>query len=96
MFIIIYMFVQFYILQKEEKLNFLVMLERAVEITYWECWTASNALVAGRKSLTATSLFSFFLSDTFVKVLKDHILKFLFILAHRNSKRTHHEKFINF
>lgn len=32
-----------------------------------EYWIASYAAEAGRKSLTATSLFSFFLSDYYVK-----------------------------
>lgn len=42
--------------------------------TYMEYWIASTALVAGKKSLTATSLFSFFLSELLVKNSSIHIV----------------------
>jgi len=35
--------------------------------TYIECWMASTAVDGGKNSLTATSLFSFFLSKPYVK-----------------------------
>lgn len=37
--------------------------------TYMERWTASRAATAGKNSLTATSLFSFFLSMSLSRIL---------------------------
>lgn len=51
---------------------------------YMECWTASWAAFEGKKSFTATSLFSFFLSELFVKERKKKSLLFVPIV-HKSS-----------
>lgn len=48
------------------KRNGLVCTSQII-VAYIECSIASKAVEAGRKSFTATSLFSFFLSNSFMK-----------------------------
>ena len=55
-------------------------------ISYIECFTASHACSAGRKSLTATSLFSFFLSSNRQKKSKSKVNKHLHAQSNIKAK----------